>query len=277
LLGLGDVVDRFGEIPSESHARIVAVVSAYVEAAHRSNAERVTLIGTEPLRRARNSETLMQEIARATGLSVRVLSEREEALLTFIGVTGGQRPAAPLIVVDIGGGSTEVSHWTPGLPLRADSLPVGSARLTNAHVEHDPPSDEEITRLSSAATEATAVLGRDAVSPMAAGTRAIFVGGTATNVGRLGQLSRRQLADDRKTITALSSGAIATRYNVRPRRARQMAAGVAIVDALLERFALEIAEVSDASLRDGAIIAAARFGDEWPSHIEELAGANPGQ
>ncbi len=209
----------------------------------------------------------------ATGLELRVLTEREEAILTFVGVTRGEMPDAPLIAVDIGGGSTEVSTWTPGQPLVVDSLPFGSSRLTAAMVDSDPPTDDELDRLFRATADVAAGL----VSTTSGGeerhghvTRAIFVGGTATNVARLGRLTRAAIAEDRKTLTILTASQVSSRYNVKPRRARQLGAGIAIVDALLDRFGLEGADVSDASLRDGAIIAAVRYGDRWPELIEEL-------
>jgi exopolyphosphatase/pppGpp-phosphohydrolase len=68
----------------------------------------------------------------------------------------------------------------------------------------------------------------------------------------------------------LTAAQVSARYDVRPRRARQLAAGVAIVHALLNGFGMDSAEVSDASLRDGAIIAAARYGDAWPDYLGEL-------
>jgi exopolyphosphatase/guanosine-5'-triphosphate,3'-diphosphate pyrophosphatase len=270
LLGLGEVVDRVGEIPADERARLVDVLRIYTKTAQRSHAERLTLLGTEPLRRARNSTETVAEIAAATGLSPRILTTRDEAVLTFIGVTRGLVPDAPLIVIDIGGGSTEVSTFVPGTGLRVDDIPFGSARLTNAIVEHDPPTDDELDRLFLAASDATAALaGRDQAVAMS-GARAVFVGGTATNVARLGRLTRAALAEDRRTLEKLPMAAVSSRFNVRPRRARQLAAGVAIVELLLERFGLDSADVSDASLRDGAIIAAARLGDSWTGAFEDL-------
>ncbi|MEX2547212.1 MAG: hypothetical protein WD830_05420 [Chloroflexota bacterium] len=273
LLGLGDAVDRDGEIPSEAHARVIEVLLSYADKARRSHAERVTLVGTEPLRRARNASVLVEEINEATGLSLRVLTEREEALLTFLGVTRGQMPDSRLIVVDIGGGSTEISSWTPGHALRVDTLPIGSSRLANAIVQHDPPTADEIDRLFSAAAEAVRGLtATDSASGSATDTRAIFVGGTATNVARLGRLTRKRLAEDRTTLANLSFAAVSARYNVKPRRARQLAAGVAIVDALLERYGLRGAEASEASLRDGLIMSVAHFGDDWTDALERKLG-----
>jgi len=97
------------------------------------------------------------------------------------------------------------------------------------------------------------------------------IGGTATNVARLDRLTRKALAGDRRRLAKLPAAAVSARYNVKPRRARQLAAGVAIVDALLEAYGLDSAEVSEASLRDGAIISAARHGDDWADSLEALA------
>jgi exopolyphosphatase/guanosine-5'-triphosphate,3'-diphosphate pyrophosphatase len=270
LLGLGDVVDQHGDLPADARKRVIETLRGYQDTAHRSHAERLTLIGTEPLRRARNADVLADEIERETGLKLVVLTEREEAILTFAGVTHGVLPDTQLVVVDIGGGSTEISNWKPGEPLRVDSLPIGSARLTKAMVENDPPTDAEFDRLFQATREVAA--GRISLDPGrdAPEVQAIFVGGTATNVARLGRLSRQAIAEDRKTLHRMSVAHVASRYNVRLRRARQLPAGIAIVESLLEKFGLDGADVSDASLRDGAIIAAARYGDGWHDHVEDL-------
>lgn len=271
LFGLGDTVDQHGQVPADERARLIEVLTSYIETAHRSHAQRVTLLGTEPLRCAGNADVLAAEIAAATGLELRVLTERQEATLTYVGVTRGERPDAPVIVVDIGGGSTEVAVFVPGEPLLIESVPVGSARLTNAIVAHDPPTDDELDRLRQAAADATEGLSLSESARSGPGDiRVLFVGGTATNVGRLGRLTRKALAEDRRTLSKLTRTAVSARYKVKPRRAGQLAAGVAIVDALLDRFGLERAEVSESSLRDGAIIAGARLGDEWADRLEEL-------
>lgn len=265
LLGLGDVLQNEDELPADSRERVVTTLQAYAEMARQSRAERLTIIGTDPLRRAANAHELAHEVERAVGVPVRVLSEHEEALLTYLGVTRGMRQEGPLMVVDIGGGSTEVATSQGSGPLSVTSIRIGSARLTNAIVEHDPPTSDEIDRLVEAAAAAIKGLPMPASRP-----RAIFVGGTATNVARLGRLTKSGLEADRRTLATLPAAAVSARFNVRPRRARQLPAGVAIVEALLAHYALDAAEVSEASLRDGAIIAAARYGDEWPDHLEEM-------
>lgn len=270
LLGLGDTVDRNGRFPAAERAQLIEVLRTYVQTADRSHAQRLTLIGTEPLRRAANADVLVAEIAAATGLDLHVVTERDEATLTYLGVTRGATPDAPVIIVDIGGGSTEVVVFVPGEALFIESVPVGSARLTNSIVKHDPPTDHELDRLREAAARATGRLQLPASASGVAEANALFVGGTATNVARLGRLTRKAIVQDRRTLSKLTVTELTARYKVKRRRAGQLAAGVAIVDALLDRFGLQGAEASEASLRDGAIIAAARLGEEWPDRLDEL-------
>jgi exopolyphosphatase/guanosine-5'-triphosphate,3'-diphosphate pyrophosphatase len=269
LIGLGDVVDRAGHIPAEQRGQIMTGIAEYALLARTADAEQVTLIGTEPFRRAPDGEEVAHEVAVLTGLPMHVISEYTEAALTFVGVTGGLTPTEPLVVVDIGGGSTEVSIYEPGRPLTVLPLAIGSGRLTGALVKHDPPTTRELDALRDAAVQAA--LGLPPLKwPQGKPPRAVFVGGTATNLARLGVLTQAGLAEDRRILAKLSSAQVVEHFAVRPQRAVQLAAGAAIVAALLERLGFDVAVTAESSLRDGAIIAAARFGDAWPDRLPEL-------
>jgi exopolyphosphatase/guanosine-5'-triphosphate,3'-diphosphate pyrophosphatase len=271
LLGLGEVVDRQARIPLGKRRDLLKALAEFVVIARTNEAEQVTLLGTEPFRRAANGADVASEVSAVTGIPLHILTVRMEAQLTFVGVTGGIPPTEPLIVVDIGGGSTEVSVYTPGKTLTMVPLAIGSARLTRGTVEHDPPTASEMERLSRAAAAAADEL--PAMRwPAKEQPRAIFVGGTSTNLARLGRLTRAGLAEDRRTLGKMTSAQVVEHFGVRPQRAVQLAAGAAIVDALLERAGLDEALVAETSLRDGAIIAMARFGDAWPDRLVELYG-----
>jgi exopolyphosphatase/guanosine-5'-triphosphate,3'-diphosphate pyrophosphatase len=259
-------------VPADDLTTLAEVLRTYSVAARRSGAERVTIIGTDPLRRASNAGEVIAAVEKATGVTLRVLTEQEEATLTFVGATKGRIPDGPLVVVDIGGGSTELASWAPGRTLQVQSLPIGSSRLTNEIVQNDPPTDAEMSQMFEAASVVARGVEADIVPPSDRHgvARAVFLGGTATNVARLGRLSVEHLITDRLVLGRLTVEQIITRYSVRPRRAKQLAAGVAIVHALLNAFGIDSADVSDSSLRDGAIIAAARYGDEWPAHLGEM-------
>jgi exopolyphosphatase/guanosine-5'-triphosphate,3'-diphosphate pyrophosphatase len=250
---------------------VIDALSRQIGLAREAGATRVVLMGTHPLRRAANADELIAAVERFCGLTIHVLAEHDEAKLTFLGVTSGTPPADALAVVDIGGGSTEVAIHVPGSELDVVPLPLGSGRLTNAIVRHDPPTMDEMAELLAAAREIVDA----AIWPEHAGKgirRAIFVGGTATNVARLGQLDRAHLNEDMSTLAHMTADEVSAHFAVRPRRAKQLAAGVAIVSALLDRFLLGQAEVSQASLRDGAIIAALARGDAWLETIDDLIG-----
>jgi exopolyphosphatase/guanosine-5'-triphosphate,3'-diphosphate pyrophosphatase len=269
LIGLGDTVDSSGRIPPESLQAVVDALQRQIELAESVGASRVVVVGTEPLRRAANGDELIAAVRRFTGQSLHVLTVRQEAQLTFLGVTAGVPPREALAVVDIGGGSTEAALFVPGSDLEVVALPLGSARLTNAIVRNDPPTVDELNALMAAAHDVV----DGAIWPEHAGVsvrRAIFVGGTATNVARLGVLDRAHLNEELNTLARMTADEVVEHFAVRPRRARQLAAGVAIVSALLDRFLLGKAEVSEASLRDGAIICALARGDAWLDALDEL-------
>jgi exopolyphosphatase/guanosine-5'-triphosphate,3'-diphosphate pyrophosphatase len=249
----------------------LTAIAEYLLVARTLGAEQLTLIGTEPFRRAANGADVALEVGAVTGVPLNVISVRTEALLTFVGVTGGVAPAEPLVVVDVGGGSTEVSIYTTDAPISLLPVAIGSARLTRSIVEHDPPTKGELDQLRAAAEASAQELPQMHWSQGAV-PRAIFVGGTATNLARLGRLSRAALAEDRRTLAKMTSAQVVEHFAVRPQRARQLAAGAAIVDALLERLGLDGATTAETSLRDGAIIAAARFGATWPDRLSELFG-----
>jgi exopolyphosphatase/guanosine-5'-triphosphate,3'-diphosphate pyrophosphatase len=277
LLGLGDVVDELGLIPAAAQRDMLDALDGYVELARVAGARQVTLIGTEPFRRAANAAEVAAQVRRATGLPLHEVSVEVEAKLTFLGATGGRPPVEPIVVVDIGGGSTEIGFHVPGSPFAVTALAVGSARLTNAIVEHDPPTEDELERLRQAALEVRRELpARPAIRAGRPWLTALFVGGTATNLARLGRLTGAGLAEDWRMLARMTGTEITEHFGVRPRRARQLAAGAAIVEVLLDHFGLAEALVSNASLRDGAIIAAARFGGEWPERLDSFF-ATPAQ
>ncbi|MEA2675984.1 MAG: exopolyphosphatase / guanosine-5-triphosphate,3-diphosphate pyrophosphatase [Chloroflexota bacterium] len=285
LLGLGEAVERLGRIEPDDRGLILNAIEDYVDLARAAGARRITLIGTEPLRRAANASEVVALVRSVTGLALRVVTVEQEAQLAFIGACAGRVPDRPTAVLDVGSSTTLISLYKSGDPITVETLKLGSARLTWTIVEHDPPTERELGRLAEGARDVLADLpetmfpdprvvkrgrARLGLAEPPEPVRAIFVGATATNLARLGPLSRAALADDVRQLGVLSVGEVVRRYGVRPQRARQLAAGAQIVDALLERLGLEEGAISDASLRDGAILAAARFGDAWPAHLGEL-------
>src|SRR4029077_3261038 len=119
----------------------VAALVRYADTARRLGATDVTFIGTEPIRRAVDAPSIVFEVGAATGAPLHVVTHEEEAYLTLLGVTEGRPVTHELLVVDVGGGSTEFCMVGAGGSPSASGLRLGSSRLTDEHVTHDPPID----------------------------------------------------------------------------------------------------------------------------------------
>jgi exopolyphosphatase/guanosine-5'-triphosphate,3'-diphosphate pyrophosphatase len=280
LLGLGAVVDMEGRIPEESAAAAIEALVDYVEAAEEDGAETITLLGTEPLRRASNRSQFCEAVQAATGLPLLVLSHEEEALLTALGVLDGEPVAEPMLVLDIGGGSSEIVLLEPGADPVVGVMPVGSARLTAQHVEDDPPTAEEVAALRAES--------HHLLSGMPAGRprSGIIVGGSGTNLIRLtteeddDQAGDANLIDHHRTARAIEivmarpSHELVDTYGLRKRRVVQMAAGASLIEATLDCYNLQRLEASDASLREGVIIAREAAGDAWRERLAALVSGD---
>jgi exopolyphosphatase/guanosine-5'-triphosphate,3'-diphosphate pyrophosphatase len=275
LLGLGAMVDMEGFVPDDGIAAAIAALSEYVEAAEQAGAGSITLLATEPLRRASNRTRVCEAVLEATGYPLHVLSHDDEALLTVLGVLGGERVTEPLLVLDIGGGSSEVVLLAPGSDPVVGVVPVGSARLTAQHVEDDPPTEAEVFELRAEAHHLFSSL------PTGHPRRGIIVGGSGTNLIRLttdegdedspdtGLIDTARTARAIEIVKATPSAELVETHGLRERRVRQMAAGASLIEAALDCYNLDCFEASDASLREGVMIARAQAGDGWR---DQLAG-----
>lgn len=268
--GIGRVVDDQGQLGEQGRALLIDLVTGLVDQARALGADPVVLMGTEPLRRAADAPALIDALRARTGLALVVLERTQEGLLTLLGVTGG-RVDGPLAVIDIGGGSTEVTVVGPGRPPTVGVLPAGSARLAAAVVRHDPVTADEIEALRRSARQQATQL------PPFRPSRAIVSGGSGTNVARLlgrpgaPRVDRAAIGEATELLQAQPAETLAARTGLTPRRIAQLSAGLALVEALLDQLGLETAEVSDASLREGALLATWAAGSEWLEALPELA------
>lgn len=144
---LGQDVDRTGELADEALERTFAAIDefAQVVADHGVPPERVRFCATSATRDASNAAVFAEGVRRRLGVEPEVLSGDEEAALVFAGALAGQAvaPEEPVLVVDIGGGSTELVLGEGG-SRRAVSMDIGSVRLHERHLHSDPPTPDEV-------------------------------------------------------------------------------------------------------------------------------------
>jgi exopolyphosphatase / guanosine-5'-triphosphate,3'-diphosphate pyrophosphatase len=269
-LGLGRAIDETGVL-GEARRPLVETMSAYATLARSLGVSTLTVVATDPLRRASDADAAVAEIRAAIGREVVVLGHEEEALAALIGVQAGRRVLRETAVVDAGGGSTEVLAVGPEREPVAAGLPLGVTRLTGMHVRHDPPTRPELA----------ALLGQSllemARAPEFAPVELVAVGGTARSLLRVGPrlanrvLTRRRIQRAIDVLLATPAEAIAERYAVRVSRAEVLAAGASILLGALDRYRLDRLRVAAGGLREGLILAAAQAGGEWRSKLRELA------
>jgi len=271
-LGLGTAILERGYLGQAARAELAATLVRYADSAHRLGAARVTFLGTEPIRRAADAAVIVHEVEAATGVPLYVVSHEEEAFLTLIGVTEGMPVTQETLVVDVGGGSSEfVVVDAVGAP-RAAGLRVGSAMLTGRHVTHDPATPAEVKAMRAAAIAAV----RDA--PDARPGEIVAVGGTASNLIKIlpaaaldRTLTRERIAEVEAILVSEPAAAAAERHLINPIRARILPAGGAIMDAILDRYGAGRIRVSEAGLREGAILATSHAGVAWRDRLGDLA------
>ncbi|MDH4162415.1 MAG: Ppx/GppA family phosphatase [Nitrospirota bacterium] len=153
---LGQDLDRTGVLSSEAQERSLAALREYTTVINRFPGCRTMVIGTSALRNARNAAEFIDTVRDTTSLGISVISGEQEARLTVLGVrralTQGREterdPLRSALVIDIGGGSTELIIVRNGVPDAVASLPLGAVYLTERFVRHDPPLPEELEELS---------------------------------------------------------------------------------------------------------------------------------
>src|SRR4051794_14806665 len=266
---LGEGVDQRRKLLPLPIARVRNVLSDYRRELERLGAERVLAIATSAIRDAENGEAFLGEIEWSYGFSTRLLSGHDEALMTCRGVTCGRPLAAGTVIVDIGGGSTELVAGSADGVRWHDSLDIGSVRLTERFLHTDPPTDDELRACASAVRALLSERVPDDVRTQT--TAAIGVAGTVTSITAL-SLGLEEYDRDRvhgATLTAadleqqlqrLASVPAKTRAELRPLdpdRAPVIVAGAVIARETLSFFELPALEISERDILDGAALAAA--------------------
>jgi exopolyphosphatase/guanosine-5'-triphosphate,3'-diphosphate pyrophosphatase len=271
-LGLGAAVEAAGFLGAAGRKGLAAALAEYARRTRDAGAGAITFVGTEPLRRLADAARIVTEVEAASGVPVHVLSHEEEGFLTLVGVTEGRPVEHDVLVVDIGGGSSEFVSVGPGRRAAANGVQVGAARLVRGHVSWDPPTLGELAALRAAAAQAVAT------APISRPAEVILVGGTASNLLKIvpdGRLTRRLTTADLSTafdvVAGHSSAALVERFLVRPARARILGAGAAIVEAIMVRYGVEEIRVADGGVREGTVVAVAHAGGNWRDRLEELA------
>jgi exopolyphosphatase / guanosine-5'-triphosphate,3'-diphosphate pyrophosphatase len=265
---LGEGVDATGRLGEEPQARVFAALDRYAEAIDRHGATTRVVVMTSAVRDAANGAEFAATVTERYGLQGRTLSGDDEARLSYLGATAARDPDDPsaLLVIDIGGGSTEMIVGARGAVEFHVSTQVGVVRHTERHLHSDPPTAAELAAL---AADARAAL--EAAVPAEIRERpaaAVAVAGTATSCASIDleldpydparveghTITRARLEELRDRLAALPLAERRGVTGLDPNRAPTIVAGTVILLEVLGAFDLDAFEASERDILWGVAL-----------------------
>src|ERR1700686_1981218 len=261
---LGEGVFGSGFLTPDSIAETVKVLRRFHRATQQIVTDSVRVVATSALRDARNSQSFLEWVRSATGWRVEIISGVEEARLIHLGLVSSPRvDRLPTLMIDLGGGSCELTVSAKGQIRDTVSLPLGAVRLTDEFLRHDPPRKGELKRLRGFVTREV-----NRIAPRIVAARVknvIATSGTAAALAAVASHLRKSGNRQRTVVSCAEMSRIAKRLARLPvderrkiegiglRRAEIIVAGAVVYYELLERCNLKGFRYSPLGLRDGLL------------------------
>lgn len=265
---LGRGVDRSGRLDPAAIADTVAVIARYAAEARSLAATRIAAVATSAARDAANGAEFFEAAQEAAGLVPEIISGGEEARLVHLSAWGDfGTPGGRLAVLDVGGGSSELTWGGGPAPEGRRSFQMGAVRLTERASPVDPPSVDDLRRMREAAREALREVAEIRASGVLAGARLVAVAGTVTTLAAVAQAlpgydaarvhgSAMSLGDVTALLgrlAALTSAERSRLPGMEPKRADVIVAGAILVSTALELGGFYALTVSDRGVRWGLL------------------------
>lgn len=280
LVRIGESVTSTGAISPQKLAATLVTLQKYKALALQHGAQAILVVATEAIRRASNHADTLAVIQRETGLTVHLISGYVEATLTFWGATYEAQKDAympPFVgVMDLGGGSTELVMALRGQIAWSTSLPIGSGWLNDRYLPSSPPTQNEVSVARTFLQ--TYIDGQQIPYPPPV---LIATGGSANSLLYLARrafglhpetkrFTHNDLLRCEGLLTTLSAEEVARRYGQPEARARILPAGLLIIQTVMERFHLAEMHVSPHGIREGMLLAYARYQEQWLERVAAL-------
>ena len=262
MVRLGQDVDRTGRLADEALARTFAAVEEYAATIGRHPVERSRFCATSATRDASNGAAFAAGVRERLGIDLEVVAGHEEARLSFDGAVRNLRetPPAPVLVIDIGGGSTELILGET-VPTAEHSMDIGSVRMHERHLHSDPPTAAEV---GAATADIDAHLDAQPV-PVEQAATVVGVAGTITTVAAmvLGLTTYDREAIDQSVLPTTGVHDVTARLLamtvderralpfMHPGRADVIGAGALVLDRVLRRTRVDSLLASESDILDG--------------------------
>ncbi|OEJ95938.1 Ppx/GppA phosphatase family protein [Streptomyces thermolilacinus] len=262
IVRLGQGVDRTGRLAPEALERTFAACREYAAAIKELGAERVRFVATSASRDAENREDFVRGVMDILGVEPEVITGDQEAEFSFTGATKELRGSDEYLVVDIGGGSTEFVVGT-GHVEAARSVDIGCVRLTERHVRHDPPTEDEVAAIR-ADVRAAIALAEETV-PVREARTLVGLAGSVTTVAalalRLGEydsaaihrsrIPYERVAEVSARLRSLTHDERAAFPVIHPGRVDVIVAGALVLEEIMTHVAAQEVVVSEHDILDG--------------------------
>ncbi len=266
---LSEKMNESGEICQEAMERSLKVLRKYTDLCHRNQVDRIACIGTEALRRAKNAQEFVQKVANLCGFKVEIISGTKEAELAYLSamLDFGEKHSN-LVVLDIGGGSTELiwqtEHNGDTAKLQTLSMKMGSVRLTEEFLKTDPVTQAEYAALRQQIDEKL----NHHFNSLGIPSAPLTLVGLAGTVTTLSAIDQKLVPYDPEKIQGASLTQSSLREILRklkeknleekkqitgmePKRADVLLAGAAILDCVMSKLGADHLIVSDRGIRYG--------------------------
>jgi exopolyphosphatase/guanosine-5'-triphosphate,3'-diphosphate pyrophosphatase len=253
---LGQGIEQSGELAQDRMTAALDTLRQFSNEARNAGATRLIGVATEATRVARNGRDFLDRVHAETGIEIKTITGQREAELTFLGLDGAVDLDGDVVVADIGGGSTELIVARDRVVEWSQSFAVGSGRLTDRFVTHDPPTAAE---LESCREEAARVM-ESAPLERSRGGRLIVVGGTGEYLDRLipDETTRDPEALDGviERLLQIPAEDLAALLAIQLARARVLPAGVAIAAGVSDLMEPASFEAAQSGIRRGLLLKA---------------------
>jgi exopolyphosphatase/guanosine-5'-triphosphate,3'-diphosphate pyrophosphatase len=272
IVRLGQDVDRTGRLAPEALERTRVALAEYATTIKQHGVERVRMTATSATRDAQNRDEFVTMVQAELGVGPEVITGTEEAALSFAGAVAGLPGArSPLLVADIGGGSTELVLGGNGLPgLRSHSMDVGCVRMTERHLRDDSPTPAQI---AATVADLNAAINRAAVDvPLDSAATFVGVAGTVTTIAAIAldlpeydadaihgsTISAAQVAEVTARLLRMSHGERAALPVMHPGRVDVIGGGALVLRTLMERTGAPEVVASEHDILDGIALSLLR-------------------
>jgi exopolyphosphatase / guanosine-5'-triphosphate,3'-diphosphate pyrophosphatase len=263
---LGEGVDASRRITEQGEQRSVEVLKEYLKRCRVLGVEEIVAVGTSALRDAENSAEVRERWRRDLGLNVRVISGDEEAAYSYLAVQKGLALCRALLVIDIGGGSTEFIRGNRSGVLEAVSLDLGSVRLTERFLHSDPVNAAERAAMIKA-MDGELAASADRWRDQRPALTLVGIAGTFTTLAavekKLTRYSHSEVhgsiltvAEVRRQVRLFSARTLAELKAIpglEPKRADVILAGACLVERIMTFFDSQRLIVSDQGVRYGLL------------------------